>query len=87
MFNRRTGKLKETGQLITVIYLVPNAIQQGDIVKVFWNKLDDGTGGWWYFANSPIELEQSVDCEILDAAPLEKIKKLFSNIFKKRLLI
>ena len=80
MFNRRTGKLKETGQLIAVVYLVPNAVQKGDIVKVFWNKLDDETG-WWYYANSPTELEQSVDCEILDNPPLKEIKKSFWGIF------
>lgn len=76
MFNRRAGKLKETGQLIAVIYLVPNAVQKGDIVKVYWSKLDNVTG-WWYYANSPSELEKAIDCEILDDAPLEKIKKSF----------
>lgn len=83
MFNRRAGKLRDSGQIISPIYLVPNLVNKGDVVKVFWEHMDDDVNsGWWYYAKSPEELEKAIDCEILDGKPKEEKSNSFWNLFK-----
>lgn len=66
----RLGKIIQYDQIITNIYLVPDVIVKGDVVKVYFNesgKIIPSKGkDTWYYCLTPKELEAGMNCEILD---------------------